>query len=153
MQEAPFGWTPVSHEEQILATLTAPVEGSKQDGFAQKEQRLKANLAQLSPPESGQLAARLTKANPNDPVSVAFGRPSIDRRGRILTFLRDARKRAAVTHSAKLQSAAVTTAMPSDPTSASSDSSKNDAPIAALVGDPAMEPVPTLMDTHSSASR
>jgi hypothetical protein len=151
LKEAPSGWKPVSHEEEILATLTAPVEGSKQDGFAQKEERLKAALAQLTPTESSQLAARLTKLSPNDPVAVAFGRFSIDRRGRILTFLRDARRRAAA-HSAKLQSAGATSAIPSDPAAASSDSSESDAPNTASVGDAAIEPDTTLNNAHATGS-
>jgi hypothetical protein len=150
LQDAPAGWKPVSQEAQILATLRAPIEGSKHDAFAQKERALKAVLAQLSPVESSHLAARLTKGNPNDPIAVAFGRLTIDRRGRILTFLGDARRRAAIAQLVKSQSPAVETATSSDASNASRDSPKPDDLNAALLGDPAIEPVTTLTNPHAS---
>jgi hypothetical protein len=89
----PRGWSPVTNEEQIVAILAAPIVGSKQEGYAEKEAQLKVALAQLSPTDSQRLAARLAKPMKDDPIAAAFARLAGARKKAILTFLDDARKR------------------------------------------------------------
>jgi len=94
--DAPRGWNEVSREQQILEILAAPVEGSKEVGFARKEQLLKAELAQLSAVESRALVMRLKKRDKSDPIAAAIGRFTSERQQRIIVFLEGARKREAM---------------------------------------------------------
>lgn len=94
--EAPRGWTEVSRESEILAVLTAPIEGSAQAGFARKEEALRAELAQLSVVESRALTKRLNTAHDGDAIAAAFKRLRTDRRQRIIDFLDGARRREAL---------------------------------------------------------
>lgn len=96
MREPPLGFRPVAAEGAILDVLSAPVEGSAQVGYAHKESALKAQFDQLSVADSRALIERLRTGRPNDPVASAFGRMTTERRGRLLAFLDDARRREAV---------------------------------------------------------
>ena len=47
LTEVPRGWKPAARETGILAVLQAPIVGSTKAGYEQKEQALRAELAQL----------------------------------------------------------------------------------------------------------
>ena len=96
LDEAPRGWKPVAREAEILAILQAPASGPARSEYAQKEEMLKAELAQLSPAESQQLAARVNKHIKDDPIAQAIARFVPERKTRLLQFLGGARKRAAL---------------------------------------------------------
>ena len=94
--EAPRGWMPAARESEILAVLREPIVGTSKTGYEQKEQALRAELAQLDPAESAALAARLRKAQPGDPIAAEVARLIPERRARIQSFLADARRRQAM---------------------------------------------------------
>jgi uncharacterized protein DUF4157 len=96
LSEPPRGWSPVSREHEILATLDAPSTGSARAAFEHKEMALKAVLAQLSAAESRVLAERIETARPNDPIATRFARFVPERRQRLLGLLAGARRREAI---------------------------------------------------------
>ena len=98
LRDPPRGWADVSRETEIIAVVTAPIEGSASAGFASKENAIKAELARLSPAESRALAERVRKARPGDPIAEAIGRMIPARKRRILAVLDDARRRQAQQH-------------------------------------------------------
>ena len=117
LNEAPRGWKPLAREASILAVLQAPVVGTTKAGFEQKEQALRAELAQLDPAESAALAARLRKAQSGDPIAAEVARMIPERRARIQTFLADARRRAAVSTGRGLATSASQTTSVGSPVS------------------------------------
>lgn len=90
------GHARVSREAEIEAVLAAPIEGAVAAGYQRKEEALRAELGRLTVAESRALAARLRRARPDDPIAALFGRMTAERRGRLLGFLDDARRREAV---------------------------------------------------------
>lgn len=80
---------------EILRSPAAPTE-TVEIAFRRKEAEMLALCAQLSPIESMQLAKRLERGKPGDELAAAFGRLIVDRRQRVLRFLGDARRRAAL---------------------------------------------------------
>jgi len=95
--EAPLGWKPVAREAELLVILREPADGAVRSAFAHKEAELKAELARLSPAESHHLMVRLNKRIPGDPVAAAIALLVPERRARLVSFLGDARRRAALT--------------------------------------------------------
>jgi len=95
--EAPRGWKPVAREAELLVILRAPADGAVRSAFAHKEAELKAELARLSPAESHHLMVRLNKRIAGDPVAAAIALLVPERRARLVSFLGDARRRAALT--------------------------------------------------------
>ncbi|HEY4182338.1 MAG TPA: hypothetical protein VGM90_36145 [Kofleriaceae bacterium] len=81
-------------EAEALAILTraAPVGRSAAE-FGTKERELTALFARLSVSESRELHQRLRVPLPDDTLAIAFGRFVADRRGRLLDFVGDARRR------------------------------------------------------------
>lgn len=86
----------VSLEGELVAVLAAPVEGSVAAAYQRKEVALRAVLARLPAAECRVLAARLRCVCPGDPLASLFGRMTAERRGRLLAYLDDARRREAV---------------------------------------------------------
>ncbi|MBA3455860.1 MAG: hypothetical protein H0T42_22375 [Deltaproteobacteria bacterium] len=103
LTEPPRGWDPVSHETEILAIITEPIQGSARDGWARKMAALKAELAQLSAAESRVLGVRLKKQEPNDALALALApgvRINQERFNDLIAFLDGARRREAI-HAAR----------------------------------------------------
>jgi len=93
--------TPVAEpgpDAALCAILDAPLARGETAfaGFARKESELGAAFAALAVPAARALHARLANPKPGDPVAERFGRLTFDRRHRLLAFLADARRRAAV---------------------------------------------------------
>lgn len=97
--EAPLGWSPISREAAIIAIVAAPLDGGAHEGWARKMTALKAELAELSVPESRALATRLRKRHSNDPIAMALA-PGVkitrSRYEEVLAFLDGARRREAI---------------------------------------------------------
>ncbi|MDB4958994.1 MAG: hypothetical protein JWO36_6563 [Myxococcales bacterium] len=64
--------------------------------FRRKEAQLRSQFAALSVFDARTLHGRLANPRPDDAVAVRFSRLVADRRARLLTFLADARRRAAI---------------------------------------------------------
>ncbi|MDQ3300174.1 MAG: hypothetical protein M3619_26640, partial [Myxococcota bacterium] len=99
LTEPPHGWHDVSREAEILAIVSAPIEGSARDGWARKMASLTAELAQLSAVESRRLAVRLHKQQANDPLATALApgvRITRERFAEVIAFLDGARRREAM---------------------------------------------------------
>jgi hypothetical protein len=79
-------------EALAILTRTAPA-GCSAAEFAVKEQELTALFTRLSVSESRELHQRLRVPFPDDALAIAFGRLVADRRGRLLAFVGDARRR------------------------------------------------------------
>jgi hypothetical protein len=86
----------VSREEALEAVLAAPVQGSVAAAYQLKEAAFRAELVRLPAVESRVLAERLRRASPGDRLASMFGRMTAERRGRLLAYLDDARRREAV---------------------------------------------------------
>ena len=86
----------LSLEDELVAVLAAPIEGSVAAAYQRKEVALRAVLARLPAAECRVLAARLRCVCPGDPLASLFGRMTAERRGRLLAYLDDARRREAV---------------------------------------------------------
>lgn len=91
-------WEPVSLEETILAALDTPTLPGEQIAiaFQRKEIVVRTLFAQLDIRESIALHRRLVLMLPDDPIAARFGRLVSERRARLLAFLADARRRAAL---------------------------------------------------------
>lgn len=89
---------PPTVDAQLIAILDAPLAPGESAlvGFARKEHELGAVLAQLDVSESRALGARLASPKPGDELANKFARLTLERRTRLLTFLADAGRRAAV---------------------------------------------------------
>ena len=86
-----------SFETTLLESLRRPVPpGQARDGHAQKEHELGELFARLAIPDAMTLQKRLTRATSDDPLAIAFARLLEERRARLLRFLGDARRRAAM---------------------------------------------------------
>jgi hypothetical protein len=89
---------PATADAALLAILGAPLAAgeSAHVGFARKEAELGAAFAALGILESRALCARLSNPRPGDALAEAFMRLTVDRRTRLINFLADARRRAAL---------------------------------------------------------
>lgn len=86
-----------SFEDELLALLRRPVPtGHARDGYARKEREIGELFARLAVPDAMALHKRLTGYAPEDELVAAFARLVDDRRARLLAFLADARRRAAM---------------------------------------------------------
>ncbi len=89
-------------EAQLITIIDAPIDGSAATGFARKEQQLGAAFAALSLQQSRELLRRLKANTLDNPVAAAdvlrarFATFVIERRNRLLAFLADAPRRAAI---------------------------------------------------------
>lgn len=100
---APAPPAPSPHEltpdetQQLIALIVEPLGGGEtvSAGYARKEQAIGEWFARLTVIRAWALHRRLTCAAASDPLAAAFGRLVGERRGRLLAFLGDARRRAA----------------------------------------------------------
>lgn len=88
----------VSLDDQLLALLDAPLAAYETalEGFARKERDVREVFASLGILESRALHLRLSNPRGDDTLATRFARLTVDRRVRLLTFLADARRRAAL---------------------------------------------------------
>ena len=86
----------VETERELLEILRAPATGTARGAFRFKEHALGAVFARLSPVQARALHHRLANPGDGDALAAAFARLVIDRRVRLLGFLADARRRAAI---------------------------------------------------------
>ena len=86
------------HDAKLLAILDAPLhEGEPaQVGFARKERELGTAFAALPIFDQRALHRRLSNVREGDALAAKFARLTQERRTRLLSFLADARRRAAV---------------------------------------------------------
>lgn len=87
-----------SHDARLLAILEAPLADGEPThvGFARKERELGEAFAALAIFDQRALHARLSNPKPADQLAERFARLTVERRTRLLNFLGDARRRAAV---------------------------------------------------------
>ena len=87
-----------SHDARLLAILETRLPDGEPThvGYARKERELGEAFAQLPIFDQRALHARLSNPRPNDALALRFARLTIERRIRLLAFLNDARRRAAV---------------------------------------------------------
>jgi len=85
-------------DARMLAILASgPAHGETLDAaFRRKEHELGAVFARLSVAESRALHRRLSVPAQDDLVAARFGQLIVERRGRLLAFLADARRREAI---------------------------------------------------------
>ncbi len=85
-------------DAQLAAIIVAPLPMGQtaMEGYQKKELAILGALAQRSVLESRALYARLANPVSSDSLAVTFMRLTVERRSRILAFLADARRRAAV---------------------------------------------------------
>jgi hypothetical protein len=98
-EDAPkFTFSLVAQEDAIVATLAGAANPHElaSEAFRRKEHKLGALFALLSPIDSLELDRRLSVSSPDDPIASRFVRLVPERRGRLIAFLRDTRRRAAV---------------------------------------------------------
>lgn len=95
---APSSTTHVALEQQIVEELAraAPPGLSASEAFRDKELKLGELFASLSTADSRTLHHRLTCPKANDAIAMGFGRLVPERQARLLAFLADARRRAAI---------------------------------------------------------
>ena len=96
--------TPIAEwEQRVIAILVGRINGeSASIAFARKEAELKEVFATLTIEESRALHARLTMPKDGDELARLIGRLVVDRRGRLIAFVADARRREAV-HAARMK--------------------------------------------------
>ena len=87
-----------SHDATLLAILDAPLAPGEPAhvGFARKERELGTALGALPILDQRTLHARLSNPRTGDTLAEKFGRLTPERRQRLLNFLADARRRAAI---------------------------------------------------------
>jgi hypothetical protein len=86
-----------AHDARLLAILDAPMNGEAAHmAFARKEHELGAAFAALPIFDQRALATRLTKPRAGDVLAERFGRLTAERRARLINFLNDAPRRAAI---------------------------------------------------------
>ena len=92
------GAIPDSVELQIRQVLSSPPSPNEtiETGFRRKEHELRALFAVLTPVEARALHRRLANPSFDDVIAMLFARLVIDRRGRLLAFLAQARRRYAL---------------------------------------------------------
>jgi len=95
---APSSIAQVALEQQILEELARPTAPgvSASEAFRDKELKLGALFASLSTADSRTLHHRLTCRKANDAIAMRFSRLVSERQARLLAFLADARRRAAI---------------------------------------------------------
>jgi hypothetical protein len=83
---------------RLIAILDAPLVAgeSAHVGFQRKEHELGAAFAALSVLDARNLHVRLASCKPGDTLAHKFARMTLERRGRLLNFLADARRREAL---------------------------------------------------------
>lgn len=88
----------IALEDAIIAALDAPAAAGERpsEAFRRKEQAVGELFAALSIIDAHTLHKRLSLRDPKDPVASRFGRLMAERQERLLKFLGDARRRAAV---------------------------------------------------------
>jgi hypothetical protein len=93
---------PEAIEQRLIELIVTPVPSTETAlaGNARKEREIAEVLASLTVIEAWWLHKRLTIASPSDALVAAFGRLVVERRQRLLAFLGDARRRAAMTRKA-----------------------------------------------------
>lgn len=86
------------HDAAAIAILTAPAATGEPASvaFARKEAELRALFATLAPVEAVILARRLAAPRPGDALARELGRMVPERRQRLIHFLADTRRRAAI---------------------------------------------------------
>lgn len=89
---------PVNPDALLIEILDAPLWPGEPAlvGFARKEQELRAAFAALPVSDQRALARRLSMPRPDDRLAQKFGRLTAERRTRLIQFLEDARRRAAL---------------------------------------------------------
>jgi hypothetical protein len=92
-------------DAELIRILDAPLAPGETSlaGFTRKEVDLGAVFAALSVPTARALQARLTNPKPGDVLADRFGRLTADRRNRLISFLADARRRAAIAQARGVQ--------------------------------------------------
>lgn len=97
LSPAPTSWSS-SCDVALLAIIEAPLHlgETAAAGFARKEVELRRVLATLSIAESRALHMRLSNPRPGDQLAASFQRLTADRRARLINFVADARRRAAL---------------------------------------------------------
>ena len=95
---APTTWRTIAYEDEIVAVFTRPAPQGELPShtFQRKEHELGALFAQLNELDSFELGRRLSVNAPTDPIASRFARLTVDRRDRLIAFVRDARRRAAL---------------------------------------------------------
>ena len=84
-------------EPQLIEILRRPVEsGTAHEAHRMKEHEVGELFARLSVAEAWTLHKRLSNPSSTDGLASAFGRLILERRARLLAFLGDARRRAAI---------------------------------------------------------
>ena len=82
---------------QLIEILRRHVDGgTSSEAHRRKEQELGELFAKLTAIEACTLHKRLSNPAATDHLAVAFGRLIVERRARLLTFLGDTRRRAAI---------------------------------------------------------
>lgn len=91
----------VVREREILEALVRPIDphDGHRVGNDKKEQALMALFVAMPVLEAMELQRRLRVGRADDAVAAAFGRLVVERRQRLLAFLGDARRRAALARS------------------------------------------------------
>ena len=87
-----------AHDARLIAILDAPLGDGEPAaiGFLRKEAELRATFAALPVLDARALHARLSTPRSGDLLAAKFAGLVIERRPRLLTFLSDARRRAAL---------------------------------------------------------
>jgi hypothetical protein len=95
-EHSPSRWA-TSCDIALLVIIESPLACGETaaSGFARKEHELRRAMSLLSVRESRALHARLSNPAAGDPLAKAFTRLTSDRRGRLINFLADARRREA----------------------------------------------------------
>lgn len=88
-------------ETRLLAILLRTVPTSAREEHQSKEKEILEVFASLTVLESWHLHKRLSIAAADDALVVAFGRMIVERRNRLMAFLGDARRRAAIASAAR----------------------------------------------------
>ena len=89
---------PETIDARLIAILDAPLAPGETAmvGFARKEHELGAVFAQLNVFESRAMGTRLANPKAGDELANKFARLTVERRSRLLNFIADARRRAAL---------------------------------------------------------
>jgi len=92
--------TSPSFEQTLLALILAPLATGETAaaGYERKEHEVGTLFATLSAMESWTLHRRLSNPGPDDALAAAFNRMIAQRRARLLAFLGDPKRRAALAH-------------------------------------------------------
>jgi hypothetical protein len=91
-----LGGLEAESERELLDILRAPPSGTTRRAFQEKEYALGAAFSRLTPRQAWALHRRLANPGEGDALAMEFARLVSDRRHRLLDFLADARRRAAI---------------------------------------------------------